>query len=43
LSAVTLEFGTYHLGGGMDDFHLLEDGGTIVSDENFAFGGLDLD
>ena len=26
----------------MDDFHLLEDGGAIVGDEDLAFGVLDL-
>jgi hypothetical protein len=34
---------TYHLGGGVDNLHLSEDGGTIVSDNDLAFGVLDLD
>ncbi len=33
---------TYHFGGGMDNFHLLEDSCAVVSDKHFAFGGLDL-
>ena len=35
-------FLTYHLGGGVDDLHLLEDGSTIVGDQNAALGVLDL-
>ena len=33
---------TYHSSGRVDDLHLLEDRGTVVSDEHFALGGLDL-
>lgn len=32
----------YHLGGGVDNFHLFKNSGSIVSDEDFAFGVLDL-
>lgn len=31
-----------HLGGRVDDLHLLEDGGSIVSDEDLSFGVLNL-
>ena len=33
---------TYHLGGGMDDLHLLKNSSTIVGDDDFALGVLDL-
>ena len=33
---------TYHSGGGVDDLHLLEDGGTVVGDQHLALGVLDL-
>ena len=34
---------TYHSRGRVDDLHLLQNGGTVVRDQNFAFGGLDLE
>ena len=42
--ADTLHFesATYHSGSGVDDLHLLEDGGTVIGDEHLAFGGLNL-
>ena len=33
---------TYHSGGGVNDLHLLEDGGSVVRDKHFALGSLDL-
>jgi len=33
---------TYHLGGRVDDLHLLQDSGSIVGDEHLAFWVLDL-
>ena len=33
---------TYHTGSGVNDFHLLEDGGSIVGDEDLSLGVLDL-
>jgi hypothetical protein len=33
---------SYHLGGGVNYFHLLEDGGSIVGDEDSALRVLDL-
>lgn len=34
---------TYHFCGRVDNFHLTEDGGSVVSDNDLAFGVLDLD
>ena len=34
--------GTYHSSGGVNDLHLFEDSGTIVRNQNFALGCLDL-
>jgi len=31
-----------HLGGGVDDLHLLEDGGAIIGDQNSTLAVLDL-
>ena len=33
---------TYHSGRRVDDFHLLEDRGTVVGNEHFALGRLNL-
>ena len=33
---------TYHSSGGVDDLHLFEDSGTIIGDQNFTLGCLDL-
>ena len=37
-----VNFNTYHSSGGVDNFHLLEDSGTIVGDDNSSLGVLDL-
>lgn len=38
---ITKEDTIYHLCCGMDDFHLTENGGTVVSDEDFTLRVLD--
>lgn len=30
-----------HLGGGLEDFHFIKDGGTVVGDDDFTGGGGD--
>jgi hypothetical protein len=33
---------TYHSSGGVDDFHLTEDGGSVIGDDNLTLLVLDL-
>ena len=37
-----MDLESYHLSGRVDDFHLSENGSTVIGDKDFAFGVLDL-
>ncbi len=37
-----LKFEYYHFSGGMDNFHLFKDGGSIIGDKYMTLGVLDL-
>lgn len=39
---VRCDYSTYHSCGRVNDFHLLENGGSIIGDKDFSSGVLDL-